>query len=346
MSEVHGHGYYRVRYTPAMLQQLGAAHSQLTLPERVVILGDMEAGVMKGDLKQGEALAFVPGFLGADADLQVVDSTLGLVQVRPELLPPELVPRWTRFLRETYGARARALGWQARPGEPEAETQARPRLLMLAALMGDDPLLQAEATKLVKRWLDDHRTLQGNLVPAALAVAARRGDRVLQERYLAAAKAASEAVSKAAPTTAMAVNERVERGPILKAVGSFDDPALVRGALTRILAKGFESVDARHILLGVSDNWRTRELAYDFIKRNFDVLVERIRPDDLLTLFELPGRFCDEEHRNEMASFFTPRAARIEGGSRVLAQSLESLDRCIAFQKQHLPSVIEFLKKR
>lgn len=349
MAQENGHGYYRVRYTPAWLRQLGAAPGQLTLPERVVILGDMEAGVERGDLKQGEALAFVPAFLGADADLEVIDSTLGLVQVRPELLPSELVPRWARFLREAYGARARALGWRARPGESELETQARPRLLVLAALMGDDPLLQAEATKLVQRWLDDHKALQGNLVPAALAVAARRGDRALQERYLGAAKAVSEAASKATTTTtttAGAVNERVERGPLLKAVGGFDDPALVRGALARTLAKGFDSADARHILAGVGENWRTRELAYGFIKQNFDVLVERLRPDDLVTLFELPGRFCDEGHRNDVASFFTPRAGRVEGGARVLAQSLESIDRCIAYQKQHLASVIEFLKKR
>lgn len=368
MPQENGHGYYRVRYTPAVLQQLGAARAQLTLPERVVILEDMEAGVAKGDLKQGEALPYVPGFLGADADFQVLDSTLELVQVRPELLPPELVPRWAHFLQDAYGPRARSLGWRPRPDESEVETQARPKFLLQAALAGDDPQLQAEATKLVKRWLDAPRTLQGELVPVALVVAARQGDRMLQERYWAAAKAASEALSKAAakaasealskatPTTpksvsasvpaAVPVSDRPERGPILTAVGGFDEPALVRDALARILVKGFESGDASHILAGVSDNWRTRQVAYDFIKQHFDVLAERMRPDDLLVAFELPGRFCDEAHRNEAASFFMPRAARIEGAARVLAQSLESLDRCIAYQKQHLPSVIEFLKKR
>jgi aminopeptidase N len=343
MAQENGHGYYRVRYAPAMLPRLAAASAQLTLPERVALLGDVEAGLARGELKQGDALALVSSFLGPDAELQVIGSTLGLVEVRPELVPPELAPRLVRFFQEAYGPRARALGWQPRPGESEVETQARPRLLRLAALMGDDPQLRAEATRLVKRWLDDHRVLEGDLVPLALAVAARHGDRALQERYLAVAQATPGAASK--DPAAAGNNSRV-RHQLLAALGAFDDPALVRGALARMLSKELTGHDAGYILIGVSDNWKTRGLAYDFVHQNLDALAERLGPADALPVLELPGRLCDEGHRAEVVSFFTPRAARIEGGARALAQSLESLDRCIAYQKQHLPSVIEFLKRR
>lgn len=343
MANADAAGYYRVGYAPALLGQLVAAAKELTLPERMALISDVAARVARGDLLQGEALGLVPGLLAADPDRHVLNSTLELVNVRRELLPADLGPRFERFLLKMYGPRARALGWQPKPGEPEDATLARPDLLALAALRGGDPQLVVQAERLARGWLDGHRagagpemrpgvgTVSDELVSLVLTVAARRGDRALQERYLAAAKA---------------VDDRRVRSQILTAVGAFDDPALVRAALGKVLSDEFDLRESIAIVGGVLGNWKTRELAYAFVKENYDALAVRMRSDEFQLVLHLPGVFCDAGHRTDAAAFFTERVARIDGGPRSLEQALERVDLCIARQARHLPSVIEFLRKQ
>lgn len=339
MANADAAGYYRVGYAPNLLGQLVAAAKELTLAERMALISDVAARVARGDLLQGEALGLVPGFLAADPDRHVLNSTLELTGVRRELLPAELQSRYERFLLKTYGPRARALGWQPKSGEPEDATLARPNLLALATLGGGDPQLVARAGMLARRWLDGHQAgsapgapvVSDELVNPVLTVAARRGDRALQERYLAAAKA---------------TEDRRVRSQILGAVGAFDDPALVRAALAKVLSDEFDLRESISIVGGVLGNWKTRELAYAFVKENYDTLAARMRSDEFQLVFHLPGTFCDAAHRADAASFFAERAARVDGGPRSLEQALERVDLCVARQARHLPSVIEFLKKQ
>ncbi|HEX2573943.1 MAG TPA: M1 family metallopeptidase [Polyangia bacterium] len=335
MANADAAGYYRVGYASALLGQLVAAAKELTLAERVGLISDVAARVARGDLLQGEALGLVPGFLAADPDRHVLSSTFELTGVRRELLPADIGARFDRFLLKTYGARARALGWQPAQGEPEDATLIRPRLLGLVTLGAGDPQLVAQAEMLARRWLDGHDAgavaVSDELVNLVLTVAARRGDRALQERYLAAAKAATD---------------RRVRSQILGAVGAFDDPALVRAALSKVLSGEFDLRESISILTGVLGNWKTREQAYAFVKENYDVLAARMRSDEFQLVLHLPGAFCDAAHRADAASFFTERATRIDGGPRTLEQTLEMVDLCIARQARHQPSVIEFLKKQ
>jgi cytosol alanyl aminopeptidase len=57
------------------------------------------------------------------------------------------------------------------------------------------------------------------------------------------------------------------------------------------------------------------------------------------------GSFCDPEHRADLEAFFKDRAATAPGGPRILAQTLERMDLCIAMRAAHQSSVTTFLKK-
>src|SRR2546425_8433062 len=72
-----------------------------------------------------------------------------------ELVPTDLWPNFTRFIREIYGSRARALAWQLKPGEDEERRLLRNRLLRLVAGTRDDPQLSQKGPGLGGRWLQD-----------------------------------------------------------------------------------------------------------------------------------------------------------------------------------------------
>jgi alanyl aminopeptidase len=55
--------------------------------------------------------------------------------------------------------------------------------------------------------------------------------------------------------------------------------------------------------------------------------------------------FCSAPERAEMEAFFKPKVDGYAGGPRILAQSLERIDLCIARRQALGPSLAEFLKR-
>jgi alanyl aminopeptidase len=54
--------------------------------------------------------------------------------------------------------------------------------------------------------------------------------------------------------------------------------------------------------------------------------------------------FCDAQHRQDLEAFFKDKIGQSRGGPRILAQTLERLDLCIALRAAQQDSVTAFLK--
>src|SRR6185369_2477458 len=174
---------------------------------------------------------------------------------------------------------------------------------------GNDAALQARARELALRLLDDRNAVDGTMVETVLQVAARRGDRELFERMLAALPAAG----------------RRERRSLYTALGAFDDPAIARSALALLLDPAHDYREASQIAWTMSGTPRGGILAYDFMKANFDALVARAPRDSAAFFPRLAGTFCSEAGRADVEAFFRERAPRYAGGPRNLAQTLEQI---------------------
>ena len=53
--------------------------------------------------------------------------------------------------------------------------------------------------------------------------------------------------------------------------------------------------------------------------------------------------FCDAKRRDELNSFFADRVKDYTGGPRILAQTIEGIDLCIAARKTLAPELTNFL---
>jgi len=167
-------------------------------------------------------------------------------------------------------------------------------------------------------------------VGTVLTAAARHGDRELFDRMRAAAK-----------------QEKDEnfRGTLLFSLGLFQDPAISKIALPIVLTDEFDSRESLNILFGVSQSPKTRDLAYDFVKQNWDAMVAKFPTDTGAFLPFIAGNYCDADHRQDAKSFFDGRSTKYTGGPRNLAQMLEEIDLCVAYKKAQEPSVSAFLEK-
>jgi alanyl aminopeptidase len=324
-------GYYRAAYPTELLQKLLGpdGRKQLSLPELVGVLDDVDALTRAGRVPLGDALAMTPS-LADDSRRQVAEEVIGFGEgIHTWLVPKALAPDYVRYVQKVWGPRARALGWTAKSTDDEDTRLLRPTLVAFVADEGKDKQLRAEATALALAWLHDHKAIDADATATVLHVAARAGNRALFDKFHAAARHATE---------------RKDRLMLLHALGAFPDAKLAKRALAIVSSKEFDPRESVGILRALGNQPETRQLAWDYLKANFDRLAARLPPE---TMARSPyfAHFCDEQHERDVEQFFRDRSPKLPGGPRVLAQQLERIGLCRAYVQAQQPSVTAFLKK-
>jgi len=327
-------GYYRVLYSSAMLRRLLADHgANLTLAERVGVLGDVNALTAAGEIPPGDALALAEPF-ASDPDWRIVSQTIGIAgMLRPPLVPDELLPNAARFLRKVYGDRAHELGWISKPGDSEDTKTLRRQLVGMVATAGEDEQLRKEATALAIGWMKDRNSLDPGIAGTVVATAARQGDQALFDRMRAELRTTTD---------------KQQRGILIGGLANFRDPALVKQRLALLLTGEFDFREVMGSFLG-SPTPETRRLPFEFVRDNLDALL-KVLPrgvgSDFAAYLPMVGAgFCSAPERAEVEAFFKPKVDGYAGGPRILAQALERIDLCIARRAALGPSLAEFLKR-
>jgi len=321
-------GYYLVRYQDGMLNSLLKDEKTLSLPERVGLIGDL-AALTQGYIPLGEAMALVPKF-ARNSDHAVVTKTLWIVGgLNDHLVPNNLKLNYRRYMSDQYKPRAEQLGWKAKAGEDDDSRLLRPNLFGVVADQAEDREFIEQGMKLALAWLEDHKAVDPDMVSAVLNTAARHGDRSLFDRLRAQAKKEAD--------------ENL-RGWLLSAMGSFRDPAITKVALPIILTDEFDNRESLTILFNAAASPQTRDIAYDFLKQNWDTLVAKLPTDFGAFLPFAAGNYCDPQHRADAEAFFKDRSTKYTGGPRNLSQVLEGISLCAANKDASQSSVAEFLK--
>ncbi|MBF5042060.1 MULTISPECIES: M1 family metallopeptidase [Myxococcaceae] len=323
-------GYYR-----ALLEGDGLARlmkqggKQLSLPERVGLLGDAKALTASNDLPAADTLTLAQRMLPSD-DRELVTAAMSASSVNVDYLPQGMRPNYERFLRKTYGPEARKLGLSPKKGESQDQALLRPEVLWTVAYSGRDPQLAAQSKALALKWLTDRSAVDPALVPVVLHTAALGADEALHGRMLAEAKKSQD---------------RRERGWLLEALGAVRDPKLVAKNLQVMMGEDFDLRESYTLLSGPLEEPTTRQQAYDFFKENYDALVARFPRDYGAYLTMGASHFCDAAHREDVQAFFGERTPKLPGGKRVLAQTLETVDLCIAQKAAQGESLGRYLAK-
>lgn len=324
-----GVGYYRAGYTGQELDRLlDKKKAPLSLPERISVIEDAKALVHNGKLSVGDALARVPS-LAKDSEPEIVRSALWLAEaLREKAVPEALEPKLARFISGAFGAKARALGWRAKPGDSLEERMLRLDLVPAVAVRGGDTALLAEADKLAWKWLDDPASLESDAVPGVLRAAASRGDRKLFDRLHLEVKK---------------TQEHHRRKRLLEAMAAFRDPAIARDALAIVLTDELDVRDAVELLF---QDVRNLDTVLAFLKQNIDALLTKLPNELQPDVIEMVWGLCDEKRLREAEAVFMDRVPRITGGPRRLAQVLEGISLCIAERSAIAPSLEAFLEKK
>ena len=228
-----------------------------------------------------------------------------------------LAAAWGKEIRSMLGPELAKIGALPREGESAAARMKRGRLLSALAVMGRDRELRAFARERTNAFLARPAEANEEVLGQVLPIAARDGDSALYEGLL---RVAEEPPSP------------VVRGHVVRSLGRFPDPALLRRSLGLVLDGPLRAQDYRSVAGSVTPEMRP--IAWEWVAENYDRLADRLGPMTAGRLPQAASGLCSEEEATEVERFFEGVPESAPGTDRNLRLALEDIRRCAGLRKE------------
>ena len=318
-----GFGYYRMSLPAPMVASLtGPGWKQLSTPERMVLIGELDAMINDGEAELSTGLALVPKMMREGPRGQA--AAIGLASVRRAVSPAQQAI-YDAWIRKTFGPLARRLGWLRRDGDDREIERLRGQVVWMVS-EAKDPALVADAKKRARTWRSLPRDVRGTI----LAAAVEGDDELFEQLY----------------RDVQVEPERELRGAMLGALASVEDPERLRKALGLVLEP---KLDIRETARMLGGHWREpgRGVTETFFRDHMTEILARYPSDGTAGgAAGFAGIFtnaCDPARRDEIAKYVTATFGSKPGGQREVAQAIEGMDQCIAWRKVNEPQVARWL---
>jgi len=323
-----GRGYYRFALPDSVYAKvLADVETSLTPEERIGLLGDVWAGVRSNHDAVGDYLKLVTA-VKDDASSAVIATAvtpIGTIENRIANTPQEhaALAAWVvRTFKPVYTR----LGAPAASDTPDKK-ELRSTVFGVLGSVGKDPDVIAEAKKIASDYLSNPASVDPNLAQVAAAIAAQNGDAAyfdtLQHLYETAS------------------NPQI-REYALRLLSVFRDPELEKRSLEYAVSGKVRNQDAIFQLLIPMQQAETRDVAWDFIRNNWDKVQAQITTAMGGYLVSGAGAFCSEEKKQEAVNFFTAHKVAASGTS--LQRATDAIDSCIQLRADQGPKLEQWMQ--
>jgi puromycin-sensitive aminopeptidase len=323
-----GHGFYRVRYGPALLKKLAHAAMKIAPIERFNLLGDSFALAQAGLMAAVDYLDMTARFT-AESDRNVwtaLNSSLAYVN---RVIPAELRGSLAALVRHRVAEKVSLLGWEVQEDETELDRQLRGDLLRIIGTLGDDEEVQARSREAYARYREDEASLDANVLPAVIAILAAAGGEAeyaeFRERFKNARTPQEE-----------------QRN--LYALAGFRQADLLGRTLEMTLNGEIRSQDAPYVIRSLLASVYGRGLAWDFIKANWQAMARQYPESAYTRMYEGVAALVSTEWERDVRAFFAEN--KIDLGGKTLQQYLEQLRVAVAFQEREAEALGAYLSRQ
>lgn len=323
-----GHGFYRVRYGPALLAPLARAPAEaMTSIERFNLLNDAWAVTLAGMSPVSAFLELTARFT-AEMDRHVWAPILGAFGYLERVVPPELRPRLERLVCSRLGPVMSRLGWTPRPEDDDLVRELRGEILRAVGVLGNDPEVQRAARARYAAGAEAG-ALEPNVLAAVLGIVAHVGDETEYAEYLRRFKAA---------TTPQ------DEQRYLRALAGFRAPDLIRRTLELCLNGVVRTQDAPLLVRDLLLRVHSRELAWAFVQEHWDDMARLYPPQGgLRRLCEGVTGLVTPALEQDVRAYFALRSVTF--GGKTLEQYLERLRVAVLFQEREEASLRAYLTR-
>ncbi len=319
-----GHGFYRVRYSGELLERLLTGLPGLGGIERFNLVNDSWAVTVAGHMGLTDYLELTARF-GGERDRNVWSVLIASFGALNRIVEPEHRPRLAALVRDRVGAAFTELGWTPRAGEDELTRQLRGDLIRALGVLGADPGVQARAAELYAAQAAD---LDPNVLPAIIGVLAHAGDAARYDEFLKRFRSASTPQ---------------EEQRYLYALAAFRQRELLAQTLARATNGEFRTQDAPFVVRSLLTSVYGRELAWEFVKTNWDTMERQYPKAGLRRLAEGIIGLATPELERDVHAFF--QARRPEFGGKTLEQYLEQLRIAVRLRERESAALTKYLAR-
>jgi puromycin-sensitive aminopeptidase len=321
-----GHGFYRVRYSRDLLERLVRRLPDGLAPiERFNLLGDAWAAAVAGLMPVGEYLDLTAHFKG-ERDKNVWILLVGSLTTLNRIILPGDRPGLERLVRDRMGGLVEELGWEPRPGEDELRRQLRGDAIRALGILGNDAAIQARAAERYAAHQGGGTPVDQNVLPALIAVLAHVGDAARYEEFHQAFRAA---------TTPQ------EEQRYLYALAGFRPRPLVEQTLARTISGEIRTQDAPFVVRSMLMMVHSREIAWDFLRANWDAMDRLYPKHGLRRLAEGVIGLATPELEQSVHAFFAER--KVDFGGKTLEQYLEQLRIAVTLRAREGGALSQYL---
>ena len=304
-------GFYRVNYTDTDRERLATVVADRTLPatDRLGIQNDAYALTKAGLLPVTRFLSLAEAYQD-ETDASVwSDLATNLREIEGMISEEPYLDAFHAFGRRLFAPAAQRSGWEPQPGEGHLDSLLRSTVLSQAGVYGD-PAVIAQAQELFAGYQADPSNVRPDLRGVVFSLVAQEGDRAMYDRIWELERGAE-------------LHE--EKIRLLMSLARFQQDDLLRETLDRSLGDDVRLQDTIFVVSAVAANNRGRNIAWDFLKEQWDEFDRRYGSGGfgLMRLVAITNSFTSNEKRDDVAAFFeehpTPAA------ERTIRQALERI---------------------
>ncbi len=309
-----GHGFYRVRYSPELLEALTRNRAALKPIERFGLVSDTWAATVAGLTPLVEFVKMARLFRD-ETDINVWRALIGAFSYLDMIATDAQRPAVAAAVRDIAGPAAARLGWSPLQGEDELQGQLRASLLNALGTVGEDAAVQARARELYDAWQHDPAKANRDLQPAFVSILAHSGDAKRYQEFKKHFKSA---------------RTPQEEQRYLFSLANFRDLALLRQTMEMTLNGDVRTQNSPYLLHSLLANNVSRIEAWEYIKRNWETIVGKFPDSALPRMCEAINGLLDRQ--KEVEAFFQQHKVRL--GGKLIDQHLERLSVAVAFRQR------------
>jgi puromycin-sensitive aminopeptidase len=322
-----GHGFYRVRYAPDLVEALVRRLETLAPIERFNLVGDAWAGAVAGLLPVTDYLDLANRFQG-ERDRNVWTVLVASLGALNRIVADADRPRLEAFVCNVLAPAVADLGWSPRPGDDELTRQLRGDLIRAMGTLGNDRAIQARAAERYAEALRDPRAVDPNVLPALIAILAHAGDPTRYQEFLQRFRGASTPQ---------------EEQRYLYALAGFQQTDLLAQTLERTLTGEIRAQDGPFVIRSILMTVSGREVAWRFVKESWERLDRLFPKHGLRRMCEGVVALASPELERDVHRFVTER--KVDFGGRTLEQYLEQLRVAVRLREREGAALARYLAR-
>jgi aminopeptidase N len=333
---VGGTGYYRYNLSPDDWNALIASGTTLSAGEALAAADSLWAQFKLGKVTARQAIEAARVFAKhKDSNVAVAMADYFASWREYSLIGNAQLADYRRAMDGIYGPRLREIGFDPATGAHSADAPDKQKLRQsLVWFVSDDAHDAAIRKKLAtaaENYLKGNtRALDQSFYDSAFAM-------YLQDGTLKTAQDLYERMT----TT----EDELFRSAALMALGYSRRGEDATWLLTQFKDQRLRSTDRIKLLQGMMLNEETRDIAFDWLKANYDEVAKRAGIFAASWIPSLPSHYCSAAKADEIDQLLRPKVRQAGRGELPFNRMLESIRICGVLQQQRAPEMAKALRE-